>query len=271
MADQLNASSEERIAQVETDLTELTRNLRGELAWCDHYTPFGVGGPAGNDGRKVCVKCERSYTTHVIRAALGALALARSTSKDGLRRSCMALRATDPPTDCDFPFCGCDPGAEAAVQALRECDALVKVGTATYLEQCAADLALARSTSATLLKERDEARQHVMQLNTWIREAVEAAAPFQEGGELAHALMLGKSTVVDGMRWLLAERTRLAKELDDLRWTVDNTYTIARREAKRQDQRDTRDRWGHVRRICEERGGAQERTVGVLRGEADGI
>lgn len=54
-------------------LIEATKNLRGEPAWCDHYTPFDVGGPAGNDGKKLCVKCARSYTVHLIHEAASAL------------------------------------------------------------------------------------------------------------------------------------------------------------------------------------------------------
>jgi len=36
-----------------------------------------------------------------------------------------------------------------------------------------------------------------------------------------------------------------------LRWTLDNIYTVARREAQRDDPRG---RWGHVLRLCEAMG-----------------
>lgn len=31
---------------------------------------------------------------------------------------------TDPPQDCDWPFCGCDPRATKVIEALQECDML---------------------------------------------------------------------------------------------------------------------------------------------------
>jgi len=60
---------------------------------------------------------------------------------------------------------------------------------------------------------------------------------------------------------------RKAQEAHDrLVWTVDNIYTIARRELRRAaDGKSFRpEMWEHVRRLCE-RTGAGERTVGVLR------
>jgi hypothetical protein len=51
---------------------------------------------------------------------------------------------------------------------------------------------------------------------------------------------------------------------DELRWVLDNVYTIARREAARDDPRG---RWGHVLRLCE-KVGCVSRVVGVLRGRA---
>lgn len=44
-----------------------------------------------------------------------------------------------------------------------------------------------------------------------------------------------------------------------LQWTLDNIFTIARRELRHGDPRD---RWGHILRLCEE-AGCQGR--GVLR------
>ena len=52
---------------------------------------------------------------------------------------------------------------------------------------------------------------------------------------------------------------------DRLQWTLDNIYTIARREAGKDDPRG---RWGHVVRLCEE-AGCQPR--GVLRDNGGSI
>lgn len=30
--------------------------------------------------------------------------------------------ATDPPSDCNWPFCGCDPAADKVLAAIQECD-----------------------------------------------------------------------------------------------------------------------------------------------------
>ena len=54
--------------------------------------------------------------------------------------------------------------------------------------------------------------------------------------------------------------SRHTNDLNDLlQWTLDNIYTIARREAQKDDPRG---RWGHVVRLCEQVG-CQGR--GVLR------
>jgi hypothetical protein len=55
---------------------------------------------------------------------------------------------------------------------------------------------------------------------------------------------------------------------DRQQWTLDNIYTIARRESQRhEDGKDARpDMWGHLIRLCEAVG-CQARTVGVLRAE----
>ena len=34
---------------------------------------------------------------------------------------CRAQPTADPPQDCNFPFCGCDPGAEKVIDTLLEC------------------------------------------------------------------------------------------------------------------------------------------------------
>ena len=54
-----------------------------------------------------------------------------------------------------------------------------------------------------------------------------------------------------------AESTAALTKL--LQWTLDNVYTIARREANRDDPRG---RWGHVLRLCE-KAGCQGRGVFV--------
>lgn len=55
--------------------------------------------------------------------------------------------------------------------------------------------------------------------------------------------------VVGKLRLLLSTPPEAPPEpVRDLRWTLDNIYTIARREAKRDDM------WGHVARLCEQAG-----------------
>lgn len=51
-----------------------------------------------------------------------------------------------------------------------------------------------------LTKERDEANEHIGQLDAWIRLAVDAAAPFQEDPALRRLLTIGDSTVRDGLK-----------------------------------------------------------------------
>ena len=40
--------------------------------------------------------------------------------KLNLKQKCMAMNAADPPQDCDWPFCGCDPVAAKVVETLQE-------------------------------------------------------------------------------------------------------------------------------------------------------
>jgi hypothetical protein len=47
-------------------------------------------------------------------------------------------------------------------------------------------------------------------------------------------------------------------------WVIDNIYTIARRESRREQSKLRPEMWGHVLRLCE-KAGAHTRTVGVLR------
>jgi hypothetical protein len=60
----------------------------------------------------------------------------------------------------------------------------------------------------------------------------------------------------------LAASSGLSAPAEDLLWVIDNIYTIARRESRREVLRP--EMWGHVLRLCE-KAGAHERTVGVLR------
>ena len=55
-------------------------------------------------------------------------------------------------------------------------------------------------------------------------------------------------------------------DLDRIRWTLDNIYTVARRESRRdKDGKSLRpEMWGHILRLCEA-AGCRSRTVGVLR------
>jgi hypothetical protein len=55
------------------DVAAVRARLDQEATWCVDYQPFGIGGPAGNDGYKACKKCERSRRSHDIAALLAAL------------------------------------------------------------------------------------------------------------------------------------------------------------------------------------------------------
>jgi hypothetical protein len=52
----------------------------------------------------------------------------------------------------------------------------------------------------------------------------------------------------DELEALLASQRPPTEDVGKLRWTLDNIYTVARREASREDPRA---RWGHVLRLCE--------------------
>jgi hypothetical protein len=72
------------------------------------------------------------------------------------------------------------------------------------------------------------------------------------------------------MGQLTRPKSSAEKDRDVLQWTLDNVYTIARRELHRATRQDheasarTVEMWGHVVRLCE-KAGCQGRTVGVLR------
>lgn len=61
---------------------------------------------------------------------------------------------------------------------------------------------------------------------------------------------------------------RLLADVALLRWTLDNIYTVARREHRRVEGGKALrpEMWAHVLRLCEKTG-AQSRTVGVMREE----
>ena len=61
-----------------------------------------------------------------------------------------------------------------------------------------------------------------------------------------------------------AQIAQLQQAVDKLPWTLDNIYTIARREMRRTADQQRPEMWAHVLRLCEAVG-CKERTVGVLR------
>lgn len=67
-------------------------------------------------------------------------------------------------------------------------------------------------------------------VDQFIRDAVNAAAPLQVGGEFYKRanLPLGGSTVVDGMEWALAEIKRLDKVVEDYSKTISDYQEMGR-------------------------------------------
>ena len=100
--------------------------------------------------------------------------------------------------------------AERLVAAVRDGDLNVPT-MSTWWEPRLSDAQAVDLVEAALA----EREAYIAELLEWIRRAVEAAAPFQVGGALEGKLQMGDHTVVDGMTWLLAERTRLTAELKE--------------------------------------------------------
>jgi hypothetical protein len=57
-------------------------------------------------------------TAYGLRCTCGADKAERAYSAEGWK--CKANRTADPPQDCDWPHCGCDPNAEKVIEALIE-------------------------------------------------------------------------------------------------------------------------------------------------------
>lgn len=99
-----------------------------------------------------------------------------------------------------------------------------------FVAECAArtrDLLLDDQTPvsqkvATVAVDFNGIQTLIQHLENAIGEAADAAMPFQPGGALREEALahpeyfkLGESTVVSGMKWLLAERERLTTKLTD--------------------------------------------------------
>lgn len=57
----------------------------------------------------------------------------RQQAKAGM--TCKAQRTADPPQDCGWPMCGCDPAADKVVAALQEMDMLSNAAVGAHGEQ----------------------------------------------------------------------------------------------------------------------------------------
>jgi hypothetical protein len=51
--------------------------------------------------------------------------LAKRTAHEPRARKCVANMASDPPQDCDAPFCGCNPAWDDCIKMLQECDLII--------------------------------------------------------------------------------------------------------------------------------------------------
>jgi hypothetical protein len=70
-------------------------------------------------------RSDREYATRLARAALAAAQAVAPEWK------CKAQWTADPPQDCNWPFCGCDPYADKVLSAVDESGfAIVDTGTA---------------------------------------------------------------------------------------------------------------------------------------------
>lgn len=64
---------------------------------------------------------------------------------------CRASATSDPPVDCDMPFCGCNPAWQEAIAALQECGWL----SMREADDLKTQLAAAQAAREALTQERD--------------------------------------------------------------------------------------------------------------------
>src|SRR5579883_1427131 len=98
-----------------------------------------------------CADLERALAT--LRAERDALA----REVERLRWRCRADSRADPPIDCGFPFCGCDPDAERVIETLQACGWLDGDEAAALSKR-----ATAAETEVARLKERVERMEQAL-------------------------------------------------------------------------------------------------------------
>lgn len=78
-------------------------------AWVDITTP---------EGRLGSISC-LSHGGNGVKTTAAQVLDALKEALNGCTQKCQADMWADPPRDCDFPFCGCDPAANAALDAVE--------------------------------------------------------------------------------------------------------------------------------------------------------
>ena len=70
----LSARETPEPSALEQRLRKATSNVHGKQCWCNHYTTGDPQNRSGGDGKPICVKCEFSYTAHLLRQAADTIA-----------------------------------------------------------------------------------------------------------------------------------------------------------------------------------------------------
>jgi hypothetical protein len=146
-----------------------------------------------------------------------------------------------------------------------DCEASISVGynERQLLSQCAAELKALLLSVGQEARDRYKYGHEAMEIVVAIKREIKPDMDENDGGEI--------------YRWildLLEKVQAVGQEAppDKVQWTLDNVFTVARREARRaSDGKPLRpEMWAHVLRLCEQVG-CQERTVGILRAEPEAV
>ena len=101
----------QKVADLEAQIATLTQSSYPYMC-CDGHQQIGHL----DSSSELCPLCRANNEI----AAL----TARAEQAEQKGTQCFARRSTDPPQDCDWPFCGCDPRATEVLVALQECGML---------------------------------------------------------------------------------------------------------------------------------------------------
>lgn len=119
--------------EVQQSIADMEFARDSHRQWAEHLEAHVASGMpcAECDGKpyKLDATHEREWVAKydrvldILEAACTSASPARASARDEWK--CRANRTADPPQDCDWPLCGCDPYAEKVVAALQEANLLV--------------------------------------------------------------------------------------------------------------------------------------------------